>query len=678
MIQKPRNKAAFTPWGYLWTGAALILVLGFYHWTFLTNYSPPPAFPYYTGQGANLYNLSVEGYLHGILSFVVKPGPELLALPDPYDNIANAAYCIRETSLYNGHYYLYFGPVPAISIFLPLRLLIGHHTNDAVAVAAMGAGCFLISFLTLLRFRSILPANRHFLPVVLCTLALGINNFYGHFLRRPQIFEVAIISAAFWMLISVYFMVSYFAKNAKNGVYLVLSGMCFGLAVGCRYSYLLCFLMLLLPAVHFYRCADGSKDTRWAKIIRRLGMTASPFGLVLGLLMLHNYMRFDSPFEFGQKYQLTAVTISKLKLTSLSYVPHNLNHYFLSFIKPDVLFPFFHEFSNHPLLELPTPQGYHAVWNSVGVFNSPFLAFTLLTPVVIYFSRKRMRSSPTRKSLYVLATTGIPALCNIIVLLCFCGIVVRYLQDFVLLLLLLACINFLICDSIFSSSKFQLYLVRILTAFLIFYGIIVNVGLSMEGEYKVFSERANPKLFRVLENYFSFVPRLFFNESEYGGVRLTIRFPQGASQLAEPLVTTGEGWLADMLSVDYPTADSIRFGFYHGLGDATGFHGETVKIDRSQSHIVDIYMGSLFPRPLPFLLARNYNPALNRTLRVFLDGRLVLAGSMDFYDSLPRQFRVGTNSHFPISPYFNPGMFTNSFSGSIFSRSRISPFSTPP
>ena len=47
------------------------------------------------------------------------------------------------------------------------------------------------------------------------------------------------------------------------------------------------------------------------RLLKKLLYAASPY-LVIGiLLMLYNYLRFDSPFEFGQSYQLTTTDQSK-------------------------------------------------------------------------------------------------------------------------------------------------------------------------------------------------------------------------------------------------------------------------------------------------------------------------------------------------------------------------------
>jgi hypothetical protein len=59
-----------------------------------------------------------------------SPAPEISALPDPYDSVANGPYRLHDASFYKGRYYLYFGPVPAVVLFLPFSLLgIGNITE---------------------------------------------------------------------------------------------------------------------------------------------------------------------------------------------------------------------------------------------------------------------------------------------------------------------------------------------------------------------------------------------------------------------------------------------------------------------------------------------------------------------------------------------------------------------
>ena len=656
-------------WAVLGTG--ILAVLAFYHWTYITNFRGEPAFPYFADRGLSLYQLSVDGYQAGQLSFLVKPSPELLALPDPYDDVANAPFAMRDASLYNGKYYLYFGPVPALTLYLPLKLMLGHHTSDGVVVFLMGTGCFLMSVLILFRCRSLLRGPGYTFALFISILAVGLNNFFGHFLRRPQVFEAAIISASFWLLVAVWSMVSFFSTGAVKKRYLLLSSLAVGLAIGCRYSYLLSSALLLVPVLHVLLNRRRDEPLPYRALVRRALVSFGPWALVMGLFLLHNYLRFDNPLEFGQKYQLTGVTISKLQLASLRYVPHNFNYYFLSFIRPDLIFPFFHEFSNQPLLNIATPEGYHAVWNSVGVFNSPFILFALLAPWALLGFSPRSGLAANHAARWCLLCVVVAAAANISVLLVFCGIVVRYLLDFVPLLLLTASISYLLLESRWQLSRGKLVLLRTTAGIFLCYGILSNLGLGMEGEYQVMKTRVNPPFFKTMEDRFDFVPRFFFSESDYGRLSLRMRFSGAKDDRADPLVATGRGWLSDMLVVAHPSENTIRFGLYHGLGDADGKQGTPVVIDPNREYTVVVSMGSLYPRPYAFLLRNGYDERLANSFQVTLDDTVVLEGTGPFNSAFPAQVHVGQNLEFPTSPYFNPAMFNPRYPGAILEQKRL-------
>ena len=459
--------------GWLALGLIILSVLGYHHWTYTTNLRSEPSFPYFADQGVSLYQLSVDGYQAGQLSFVVKPSPELLTLPDPYDNVANAPFAMRDASLYDGKYYLYFGPVPALTLYLPLKLWLGHHTTDGVVVFLMGSGCFLMSVLILFRFRSLLPRTGYVFPLAVCLCAVGMNNFFGHFLRRPQVFEAAIISACFWLLVAVWSMVSFFSTGATKKRYLLCSSLAVGLAIGSRYGYLLASALLLVPVLHVLLNRRPGEGLPYRALGRRALLCFGPWAAVMGLLLLHNYLRFENPFEFGQTYQLTGVTISKLQLASPRYLLYNFNYYFLSLISPDTIFPFFHEFSNRPLLSLPSPEGYRTVWNSVGAFNSPFCLFALLTPWALVPLFRATGSAANPASRWSLLSVVVPAAANISVLLLFCGITLRYVLDFMPLLLLTASISYLLLENRWQSSRPKRTLLRATAVIFVGYGALI-------------------------------------------------------------------------------------------------------------------------------------------------------------------------------------------------------------
>ena len=177
------------------------LVFMFYHWTATAGFI---SFNFGADQGG-YYNLLIDGLLKGQLNLPVDPRPELLALSDPYDPLLNAPYRLHDASLYKGKYYIYFGPAPAITLFLPYFLIFHRHMpeNFAVFIFSYGGFLWLMSLLIYLK-------NKYFQQIPEWKLLLGIATLafasvIPYLLRRPGIWEVALASGFFYLSGSMYF-----------------------------------------------------------------------------------------------------------------------------------------------------------------------------------------------------------------------------------------------------------------------------------------------------------------------------------------------------------------------------------------------------------------------------------------------------------------------------------------
>lgn len=71
-------------------------------------------------------------------------------------------------------------------------------------------------------------------------------------------------------------------------------------AVGCRPTVAIANLLVLPLLLQFVKSRKIS-----VSLVLKLLVAATPYVVILGLLMAYNYARFDSLFEFGQSYQLT-------------------------------------------------------------------------------------------------------------------------------------------------------------------------------------------------------------------------------------------------------------------------------------------------------------------------------------------------------------------------------------
>ena len=88
------------------------------------------------------YEYMVDGFLSGHLYLSLPPPKELLALPDPYDPTQNIRYRLWDVSLYQGKYYLYYGPTPALLLMLPWKVVTGHHLPQRLATGIFAVAGF--------------------------------------------------------------------------------------------------------------------------------------------------------------------------------------------------------------------------------------------------------------------------------------------------------------------------------------------------------------------------------------------------------------------------------------------------------------------------------------------------------------------------------------------------------
>src|SRR5437867_10278914 len=100
--------------------------------------------------------------------------PRLMALSFPYDMKAREGIeYLWDASYFNGHYYLYFSPLPALIFYMPYRLLRGGYPRDALAAAFFSAWAFLAATAFA---RRALAGRRLHIPLPVWILLIGFGN----------------------------------------------------------------------------------------------------------------------------------------------------------------------------------------------------------------------------------------------------------------------------------------------------------------------------------------------------------------------------------------------------------------------------------------------------------------------------------------------------------------------
>lgn len=291
--------------------------------------------PSYNGEDPDhrdQYEKTARAFLDGHLYLEDEPDPKLEELENPYDfyqrQDANIWYC-WDHSYYKGHYYMYFGVVPVLLLFLPFRALFGvdllaYHATQIFTVFFI-IGLFALFYRLAKYFFGDLSLSAY----LLLSAAVSYMSLW-YIIGAPALYCTAISSAmcmAVWSLFF-FFGAVWGSCSLNKATLLAYCGAIFGaLGFGCRPTIALSNLIVIPLLVVFIKKRGFNKG-----ILLRLLIAAAPYLLIGAGLMIYNALRFENPFEFGASYQLTAVDMSRGSM--LSKVPFtrilaNLHYYLL-------------------------------------------------------------------------------------------------------------------------------------------------------------------------------------------------------------------------------------------------------------------------------------------------------------------------------------------------------------
>lgn len=293
----------------------------------------------------NQYELLADSILNGHLYIDYDDvDPKLLTMENPYswqDRIDNEVIYHWDHAFYNGHYYMYFGVVPVFLLFIPFKLITGrplvtyHATQFFVMMAIIAF--FILFYMIAKKYFSKLPLCVYILVTsAVCLITLG------YCVQAPALYCTAISGGVCCMLWSIllYFCAVMYAKKTVWQVSLATLGALAGaLAFGCRPPAALGNLLAIPLAVSY------AKNNKGKHLVRKFAIIAIPYVVIGALLMLYNYLRFESPFEFGQAYQLTSadqtIYMSFWENFDMASLLSGLNYNFLYTAPISDTFPYF-------------------------------------------------------------------------------------------------------------------------------------------------------------------------------------------------------------------------------------------------------------------------------------------------------------------------------------------------
>jgi len=467
----------------------------------------------------NYFHLLGEGFRAGETSLLLKPGEDLLALENPYtyENRESVHY-LWDASLYEGKYYLYWGPSPALTIVI-LETLSARPLGDQHLVLFFTTGTVIFTLLLLFRLWKDFFSGLAWWSIVPMALIAGVAAPIPWLVSRPEVYEAAIAAGQFFLIGGFFWVYSSGADGKTSVPRLFLGGTFWILAMGSRIS-LAPTIVFLSVVFSYWHIRRGNRNGRMKQ--KASGILALGGPLLLGGLAMawYNFDRFGSIFEFGHRYQLGWIDLSQYsRVISIDNIIQNLYNYLLTPYRTLNVFPFVKpNWGSYavPFLRSTAPAHFHAEPVTGLLLGVPVLLLAFIPLVGSMFRAWRkfettpeekdvvMSSDPWRESgvkpLFLLLMGA--ALLEIGPLLFFDTNSMRYIVDVIPTLVLLSGIAFWLYLRALSPGSWKQRLFAISVGGLSVYTMVIGFLLSVTGQSGRF-EILNPDLFERIARFFA-------------------------------------------------------------------------------------------------------------------------------------------------------------------------------
>ena len=605
-------------WLVVAVGLVMLGVAWFYYWTVQTAAADLSM----KGQKGDYYNLLIDGFADGHLYMKRDPDPRLLALP--VAERPGTAPFMLDASLYQGHYYLYFGVTPVMVLMLPYMVLTGNDFPEALAAVVMMFMGF--GFATWWWWE----VRRKFFPrlaagwVVLGVVALGLCTAAPSALRRPLFYEVAIGAGYAFSMVALWAVTRAWWRPKQRVWWLVIAGVAVGLAVGSRANLAPAGLLLLCAGAMGLAWRETGRGARVRMLVVTLCAAGAGAGAVGAGLAGYNYARFGSVAEFGHNHQMGANPKQMFRGENLRY------NFALYYLKPPALngyFPFV-----APAEEGQKPSDYvgrehvHGEW----LWTLVAVVAVLAAGVVL----GRWREGDRVGWMGVWALPGLLFVVN--------GLVVsltgvrsnRYMLDFQPALVLATWVA--LAAGLVRRGGWSSFLGAVVVVLVPVAGCFnVLASLQVHG----FFQRTAPTSYaRLAERADGLVwPWLRAEATGVGDREVELQWPTGnPGRRHEPVLAVGTKDFRDEIFVEYDDKGQVRFVYQHGeYGDVAGDWFSYVAGGRAKATIAGALLLPGVAHPWYGSRGADERRALKRRLRVRVDGQVRLDRDVVSYDSSP-------------------------------------------
>ncbi len=369
----------------------------------------------------------------------IQVDPAFEALEDKYDQSVRLDEGISwpwDRAYYNGKYYSYFGTAPVFVFYYPVYWLTGKlpaitHTSVFFGMLASLGLCG-----TILAFAKRFLKKVNLLSLLAClAAAVGCSGTY-YLSTSTSFYCCAGLAGSAFLFFCIWAGIeAYGSQNPKCRYPLfVLSGIALALCAASRPTRAVSALLLTPLFLAILLRKENSLKTKLCSAgAFLLPVLAGGIGL-----MAYNYVRFDSPLEFGAVYQLTVSDVEANTLYPTA-IPFAILHYFFQLPNMTQVFPYF---APSKVLHAGYGKYIYSDASHGALFYPLILVGMIVLPFLLYATRRRKDTPRSlenprllRCSYYIMAVI---ALLVAWIDFCVAGVIYSYVADILPILTLLA------------------------------------------------------------------------------------------------------------------------------------------------------------------------------------------------------------------------------------------------
>ena len=365
----------------------------------------------------NIYYQQLDAYIKGQLHLDQPVDPNLAALANPYDPYKRAGMTVLwDHAFYNGKYYCYYGHAPIYLVMLPVYW-ISKYVPSNLFVLQLGTlfsiFAFLLAALQIIKL-FIKKTNTPFIILTLIAMVFGslllCNNTYEY---GGMIYRIPYAYANGFLFLTIYLFIKGYQAKKGRFIYFIFTALSLVFIVLSRPLEVVYLLLFIPVIVKMVKAGLSNKKQMILDYVPAIGIVLT--GAIFVCAM--NFMRFGSPLEFGEHYQLTVADCTKNHLSIDGVLP-TIFHYFIQapkYNEANVVLSYSYtseKFESHPYVTC-----------SIGLIFMPVALLMLLIPYIF------KKGDDISFRIFVYAS---PALIFLVAFInyCFAGVCPRYLNDF--------------------------------------------------------------------------------------------------------------------------------------------------------------------------------------------------------------------------------------------------------